>query len=113
VVIAITFLGSAVAALVLPWRRKEIYDASPIARYTVMGIPLITFTAALFILFLGFCLYKWFTDPDGVYAVNDSGSLIFMGCLYLLALAIFVGSRIIRRRQGTDLSMAYGEIPAE
>jgi amino acid transporter len=112
-VIAITFLGSAIAALVLPWRRKEIYDASPIAKYRVMGIPLITFTAALFIVFLVFCLYKWFTDPDEVYAVNDTGSLIFMGALYVLALAIFVGSRIIRRRQGTDLSMAYGEIPAE
>jgi basic amino acid/polyamine antiporter, APA family len=112
-VIAITFLGSAIAALVLPWRRKEIYDASPIAKYRVMGIPLITFTAGLFIVFLVFCLYKWFTDPDEVYAVNDTGSLIFMGALYVLALAIFVGSRIIRRRQGTDLSMAYGEIPAE
>jgi amino acid transporter len=112
-VIAITFLGSAIAALVLPWRRKEIYDASPIAKYRVMGIPLITFTAALFIVFLVFCLYKWFTDPDEVYAVNDTGSLIFMGALYVLALAIFVGSRIIRKRQGTDLSMAYGEIPAE
>jgi hypothetical protein len=63
--------------------------------------------------FLVFCLYKWFTDPDEVYAVNDTGSLIFMGSLYVLALAIFVGSRIIRRRQGMDLSMAYGEIPAE
>jgi amino acid transporter len=112
-VIAVTFLGSAVAALVLPWRRKEIYDASPIAKYRVMGIPLITFTAALFIAFLVFCLYKWFTDPDEVYAVNDSGSLIFMGSLYLLALAIFVGSRIYRKRQGMDLKMAYGEIPAE
>jgi amino acid transporter len=112
-VIAITFLGSAIAALVLPWRRKEIYDASPIAKYRVMGLPLITFTAGLFIVFLVFCLYKWFTDPDEVYAVNDTGSLIFMGALYVLALAIFVGSRIIRRRQGTDLSMAYGEIPAE
>jgi amino acid transporter len=112
-VIAITFLGSAIAALVLPWRRKEIYDASPIAKYRVMGLPLITFTAGLFIVFLVFCLYKWFTDPDEVYAVNDTGSLIFMGALYVLALAIFVGSRIIRKRQGTDLSMAYGEIPAE
>jgi basic amino acid/polyamine antiporter, APA family len=112
-VIAITFLGSAIAALVLPWRRKEIYDASPIAKYRVLGIPLITFTAGLFIVFLVFCLFKWFTDPDEVYAVNDTGSLIFMGALYVLALAIFVGSRIVRRRQGTDLSMAYGEIPAE
>jgi basic amino acid/polyamine antiporter, APA family len=110
-VIAVTFLGSAVAAAVLPWRRREIYAASPIARYKVFGIPLITAAASLFILFLGFCLIKWLQDD--VYGVNDGGSLIFMGLLYLLALAIFVGSRIYRRRQGMDLSMAYGEIPAE
>jgi basic amino acid/polyamine antiporter, APA family len=110
-VIAVTFLGSAIAALVLPWRRREIYQASPIAKYKVMGIPLITFTASLFIVFLVFCLVKWFEDDT--YAVNDSGSLIFMGLLYLLALAIFVASRIYRKRQGVDLSMAYGEIPAE
>jgi APA family basic amino acid/polyamine antiporter len=110
-VIAVTFLGSAIAAAVLPWRRREIYAASPIARYRVLGIPLITFTASLFIVFLGFCLVKWLFDD--VYGVNDGGSLVFMGLLYLLAIAIFVGSRIYRRRQGVDLSMAYGEIPAE
>jgi APA family basic amino acid/polyamine antiporter len=110
-VIAVTFLGSAIAAAVLPWRRREIYMASPIAKYRVLGIPLITFTASLFILFLGFCLFKWLEDD--IYGVNHGGSLIFMGCLYLLAIAIFVGSRIYRRRQGMDLSMAYGEIPAE
>jgi APA family basic amino acid/polyamine antiporter len=110
-VIAVTFLGSAIAAAVLPWRRREIYDASPIAKYKVLGIPLITFTATLFIAFLVFCLFKWLEDD--IYGVNHGGSLIFMGCLYLLAVAIFVGSRIYRRRQGMDLSMAYGEIPAE
>jgi basic amino acid/polyamine antiporter, APA family len=110
-VIAVTFLGSAIAAAVLPWRRREIYAASPIAKYKVLGIPLITFTATLFIAFLVFCLFKWLEDD--IYGVNHGGSLIFMGCLYLLAVAIFVGSRIYRRRQGMDLSMAYGEIPAE
>jgi basic amino acid/polyamine antiporter, APA family len=110
-VIAVTFLGSAIAAAVLPWRRKEIYAASPIARYRVMGIPLITFAAGLFIAFLVFCLFKWLQDD--IYGINNTDSLIFMGLLYLLALAIFVGSRIVRRRQGMDLSMAYGEIPAE
>jgi APA family basic amino acid/polyamine antiporter len=110
-VIAVTFLGSAIAAAVLPWRRREIYAASPIARYRVLGIPLITFAAGLFIAFLVFCLVKWLQDD--IYGINNTDSLIFMGLLYLLALAIFVGSRIIRRRQGMDLSMAYGEIPAE
>jgi APA family basic amino acid/polyamine antiporter len=110
-VIAVTFLGSAVAAAILPWRKREIYNASPIARYKVAGIPLITFAASLFIAFLAFCLFKWLQDDT--YGINDGGSLIFMGGLYLLAIAIFAGSRIYRRRQGMDLSMAYGEIPAE
>jgi APA family basic amino acid/polyamine antiporter len=110
-VIAVTFLGSAIAAAVLPWRRREIYNASPIAKYRVLGIPLITFAAVAFIAFLVFCLVKWLQDD--VYAVNDGGSLIFMGCMYALAVAIYVGSRIYRQRQGMDLSMVYGEIPAE
>jgi basic amino acid/polyamine antiporter, APA family len=110
-VIAITFLGSAVAAAILPWRRPEIYNASPIARFKVLGIPLITFAASAFIVFLGFCLFKWFQDD--VYGVNKSSSLYYMGGMYVLAIAIYVGSRIYRRSQGMDLSMVYGEIPAE
>jgi basic amino acid/polyamine antiporter, APA family len=110
-VIAVTFLGSAIAAAVLPWRRKAIYDASPIARYKVLGIPLITFASGAFILFLGYCLVKWLSDDT--YGINDKGSLIFMGAMYVLAIAIYVGSRFYRKRQGMDLTMVYGEIPAE
>jgi APA family basic amino acid/polyamine antiporter len=110
-VIAITFLGSAIAAAILPWRKPEIYNASPIAKYKVFGIPLITFAAGCFIAFLAFCLYKWFQDD--VYGVNKTSSLWFMGGMYLLAIAIYVGSKIYRRQQGMDLSMVYGEIPAE
>jgi APA family basic amino acid/polyamine antiporter len=110
-VIAITFLGSAVAAAILPWRRAEIYNASPIARYKVLGIPLITFAAGAFIVFLGFCLYKWFQDD--VYGVNKHSSLYFMGGMYVLAIVIYVGSKFYRRSQGMDLNMVYGEIPAE
>jgi basic amino acid/polyamine antiporter, APA family len=110
-VIAVTFLGSTIAAAILPWRRREIYNASPIARFRVAGIPLVTFAASLFIVFLVFCLFKWLQDDT--YGINDGGSLIFMGALYALALVIFVGSRFYRRRQGMDLSMSYGEIPAE
>jgi basic amino acid/polyamine antiporter, APA family len=110
-VIAITFAGSAVAAAVLPWRKPEIYNASPIARYRIAGIPLITVTAIGFLALLVFCLYKWIQDD--VYGLNDSGSLIYMGVLYLVALAIYVGSRLLRRRQGIDMAMVHKEIPAE
>jgi len=32
-VIAVTFFGTTVAATILPWKQKEIYDGSPIAKY--------------------------------------------------------------------------------
>jgi amino acid transporter len=110
-VIAVTFLGSAIAAAVLPWTKRDIYNASPIAKYKVLGLPLITFSALAFIAFLLFCLYKWLFDD--VYGVNKSSSLWFMAGLYALAVAIYVGSRVYRKSQGMDLSMVYGEIPAE
>src|SRR5215216_1179754 len=110
-VIAITFAGSAIAAAILPWRKPEIYNASPIARYRIVGIPLVTVTAIGFLALLVFCLYKWIQDD--VYGLNDSGSLIYMGILYLVALAIYLGSRLLRKQQGIDMTMVHKEIPAE
>jgi amino acid transporter len=110
-VIAITFLGSTVAAAILPWRKPEIYNASPIARYRVLGIPLITFSAVMFAIILAFSLYHWLKDD--VYGVNNTASLRYVGALYLIAIGIYVGSRLYRRSQGMDLKMVYDEIPAE
>jgi APA family basic amino acid/polyamine antiporter len=110
-VIAITFTGSAIAAAVLPWRKPEIYNASPIAKYRVAGVPLITVAAAGFLVILGFALYEWFTND--VYALNGRDSLIYMGILYGIALGIYLVSRFIRRSQGIDMSMVHREIPVE
>ncbi len=110
-VIAMTFLGSAVAAAILPWRKPEIYNASPIARYNVLGIPLITVAATLFSVFLLFCLYKWLSDAT--YGINNGQSLIYMAVLYGVALALYVIFRLVRRAQGMDLKMVYDEIPED
>ena len=52
-VIAITFLGSTVSAALMPWLKPDIYNASPIARYRILGVPLIT---AVSVAFGGFSL---------------------------------------------------------
>jgi basic amino acid/polyamine antiporter, APA family len=110
-VIAITFAGSAIAAAIFPWRRPDIYNASPIARYKVVGLPVITVAAILFLGILGFALYEWFTND--LYAVNGRDSLLYMGSFYVLAIAIYVGSRVYRRNQGIDMKMVHSEIPVE
>ena len=110
-VIAITFAGSAIAAAIFPWRRPDIYNASPIARYKVAGLPVITVAAILFLGILGFALYEWFTND--LYAVNGRDSLLYMGSFYVLAIAIYVGSRVYRRNQGINMKMVHSEIPVE
>jgi predicted acyltransferase len=110
-VIAVTFTGSAVAAAILPWRKPEIYNASPIAKYRVAGLPLITVAALGFLVILGFAIYEWLTND--IYALNGSDSLIYMGILYAIALGIYLVSWLVRRSQGIDMSMVHREIPVE
>ena len=110
-VIAVTFLGSAVAAMILPWRKKRLYESSPMARYKVAGIPLITVAGFLTAGFLIFNLYHWFTND--LYAINDPDSLVFMGSMYLLALVVYVVAKVVRKSQGIDLGAIHKEIPVE
>jgi basic amino acid/polyamine antiporter, APA family len=110
-VIAITFLGSTVSAALMPWLKPDIYNASPIARYRILGVPLITVTSVAFGGFLIFCLLAWLFNDT--YGVNNSQSLIYMLILYAIALGLYVGFRLLRRAQGMDLAMVYDEIPEE
>ena len=110
-VIAVTFLGTAFAATILPWRRPRIFENSPIARYRVAGVPLISIGGAVTFLFLAWLLYLWLRDD--VYGVNNPTSLRYMGILYALALVIYVVAKVVRSRQGIDLKRIHQEIPVE
>ncbi|HEY1332066.1 MAG TPA: APC family permease [Actinomycetota bacterium] len=110
-VIAITFFGTSIAAIILPWRKKQLYENSAIARYKVAGIPLITISGFLTAAFLGFNLWYWFAKD--LYAINNTTSLYFLGSMYLLAIIIYVVAKIVRRNEGIDLNAVYKEIPVE
>src|ERR1700759_3598792 len=110
-VIAVTYLGSAIAVVVLPWRKPDLWAASPASKFKVAGVPIVPVGGVITIGLLGYTLYEWLTND--AYFVNNKGSLIYMGAMYVLAILIFVGARIIRRRQGIDLSLINKEIPVE
>jgi APA family basic amino acid/polyamine antiporter len=110
-VIAITFLGSTAAAILLPWRFKEAYNASPIARYKIAGLPLITVVGAIFFAFLAWNIYAWLSDA--AYGVNNPTSLWFLAVLYAIAIVIYIGSRVYRQSQGINLGAVHREIPVE
>src|SRR5215472_8999696 len=110
-VIAVTYLFSAIAVVILPWRKPDLWRASPASRVKLFGIPIVPVAGVITIGLLVFCLVEWLYEDN--YFVNGTGSLIYMGAMYVLAIVIFVGARIIRNRQGIDLSLVNKEIPVE
>src|SRR6266550_2291507 len=113
-VIAITFLGTVVAAAILPWRRKDIFENSPISRFRVAGIPVITITGVVSAIFLVFMLAEWsFNSVYGTSFSLNSASPIYFGLTYLAAIVIYLVARTVRKRQGIDLSRIHREIPVE
>ena len=52
-VIAVTFFGTAIAATILPWWKKDLYQKSPIVRYAIGGLPIISIAGAITTVFLG------------------------------------------------------------
>jgi APA family basic amino acid/polyamine antiporter len=114
-VIAVTFFGTGIAATILPFAKKDLYAASPLVKFKIGGLPLISVFGAVFTAFLGFLLYQWLIDPNALYGISyrNTASMIFMAALYALALGLYFGMRFYRRRKGIDVDKIYGEIPVE
>ena len=115
-VLALTFFATVIAAIILPWRRKDLYDASPIARYKVAGVPTITVVAVITALFLAFMLYEWSFNSANLYGTSfqaTQSSVYYFLATYVVAIAIYVAARVVRSRQGIDLGRIHHEIPVE
>lgn len=113
-VIAVTFLGTVIAAAILPWRRADIYRNSPIARWRVAGIPVITVTGVISAIFLAFMIVEW--SLNTVYGTAFTTNVLplqYFAVTYLIAIAIYVVARVVRKRQGIDLARIHQEIPVE
>jgi amino acid transporter len=114
-VIAVTYLGTTLSAILLPYVKPDLYKASPIAKYNVFGIPFITVSGVIFGGFLVFLLYQWLFDPNGLYGIglSNRSSVIYMLSMYVLAAVIYFGFKSYRKRGGIDMDKVQAEIPVE
>lgn len=110
-VIAMTYLVTSFAAVILPWRKPELWAASPASRFKVLGIPVVPLCGLVTMGLLIYNLVEWLSNS--AYGVNNRDSLIFMGIMYALAIVVYVAARLVRKRQGIDLSLVNKEIPVE
>jgi len=99
------------AAAVFPFRAKVIYDASPIAKYKVGNIPLITLCGAWgFLVGLVLILFYLFEPNLGL---ASTAGLYGMLAVYVLAFIWFWITRAQNARKGIDIDLNFRQIPPE
>jgi len=101
---------ASIAGIVFPWRRKDIFDASPeIVRKKVAGIPLISVLGFLTLL----CsIYIGYATVAPAYAGTfQPGYLLFAISLMIIGAIIYGISWAYRRRTGLPLYLTFREIP--
>jgi len=107
------FLVPSIAAMVFPFRRKELFQGAPdITKKKIAGIPLVSISGAiLFVLLMVAIVYGYltpaFSGPTTLPAILISSGFFIVG------LVIFFVVRAYRRSRGIDMDRIYREIPPE
>jgi amino acid transporter len=108
----LSFVLCSIAATVFPYRRRELWQASPYNGST-FGIPNITILGAVSTACLLFCEYWFWTDP--IQGFDSWGTTLrwVMALIIPTAIAVYAVAVVASRRAGVPLDRAFAEIPPE
>ncbi len=107
----IAWLITLVAGMLYPYRNRKLYALSPLARYKLFGVPLMTIVCALGTFALALVVYLLWNDP--VAAGHGAASLWTITVTFFLGAVFYLVTKAIRKRQGIDIGAIYNEIPVE
>ena len=99
------------AGVFFPYRRPDIYNKSPISNMRILGLPVMTVACALGSAAAFFFFFDLFFDSFA--AGHSRHSLSVLIGWFVGAFVLFWVMKLLRRRQGVDVDLAFKEIPVE
>jgi APA family basic amino acid/polyamine antiporter len=113
VIFSIAFWIASFAAILLPYRRPELFNQAPEAvRRRVAGIPVISLLGVGNLILFTLILIASFDTP--AFSGPTSGRAIaFVVGIYVVGAILYFVSRSVQRQRGVDLDLLYKEIPPE
>lgn len=113
VIFSVAFLLASFAAILLPYRRRDLFEQAPEAvRRRIGGVPVMTLLGVGNLVLFTLILIASFDTP--AFSGPTSGRAIaFVVGIYVSGLVLYFISREIQRRRGVNLDLLYKEIPPE
>ena len=120
----LSFFITSVAAIVLPYRQRKIWENSSV-NWRLAGVPVMSIVGVLSLIAAGFMGWDYLHDPlSGITWKPEGGGGILFGSrsfdmfllnivILLSGLVIYLVARVVQRRRGVNLDAAYSEIPVE
>ncbi len=107
----ISFILLGVAAMVFPYWKKEIFEASPMNQ-RIGRVPIVSISGFIFAVISALRSFIYLVDP----AYRFVWTLPVTGVFLLVILAgilLFYGMKLYNRKKGIDVGLAFKEIPPE
>ncbi|RJP17124.1 MAG: APC family permease [Candidatus Abyssobacteria bacterium SURF_5] len=119
----VTFLITALAAIILPYRKRQVFESSPV-NWKIGKIPLITifgifaflgvFSVQITALLDPYSGISIFPSTDAGYGAGIPFKMFLVNLAVLLSgLAIYILIKVFRRMQGINIEYAFRELPPE
>jgi APA family basic amino acid/polyamine antiporter len=105
------FVISCLAAALLPYRAKALYEASPGSQYKLAGMPLVTIFGIVGFVF-GLAALVAFLVKKG-YALTGTQPYVIVAVIFVASLVYYWIGRFYQRGKGIDISYAFLEVPPE
>ena len=113
VLYSIAFWLASFAAILLPYRRPEIYNAAPdFVRRKIGGVPVLVLFGVGNLILFSLVLYSAFKLP-AFSGPTGTDAVLFVIGIYVAGLLVYVAARAIQRRRGINIDLAYKEIPPD
>lgn len=113
VIFSIAFWLASFAAILLPYRRPELFNQAPEAvRRRIAGVPVITLLGLGNLILFTLILIASFDTP-AFSGPTGGRAIAFVVGIYVVGAALYVVSRAVQRQRGVDLDLLYKEIPPE
>jgi APA family basic amino acid/polyamine antiporter len=112
-VMAASFIVVGLAAVMFPYRRKDLFDNAPdLVRKKIAGIPVMTIAGIVTMLSWSFVLIAAFSASQFGMKVEPI-AMIEAFCVPVIAIIWYAVAVSIRKHQGIDMHKVFSEIPPE
>lgn len=107
-----TFLVTSIAAVLFPYRQRDIFESSPVA-WKLGSVPVISILGGLSIIGMLVIAWAFLNDPLSGISFSHPFMLIINAAVFLGGFIFYWGAKWVRSRQGVDVNLAFAEIPPE